>query len=279
MGRVAVFVDAGYFWVQAVHIVVGAKGPREQVSVNFPSLRSEFLDEISAQFPKDDLLRIYWYDGPASHGKADSHRSIESLDDFKLRLGTRNGAGDQKAVDGLIIADLIGLAQNKSISNAIIVSGDADLTPGVQAAQGLGIRVHLLSMGPTNATSPYLKAEVDQKKSWDDTTVKKFASLRIITAAPPAAATSTVTTAPTPTAAIAAPISAGTSSGPDPLDTAAATFLASLNAAERALLPKGRSSIPSELDKRLLTTARHALSRSLTDTETRSLRAKLRALV
>jgi hypothetical protein len=35
--------------------------------------------------------------------------SVEELDDFKLRLGTRTGAGDQKAVDGLIIADLISL--------------------------------------------------------------------------------------------------------------------------------------------------------------------------
>src|SRR5690242_7252664 len=73
MGRLAVFVDAGYFWVQAVHIVHGKKMGRESVVVNYPSLRSEFLDEIKAQFPDNDLLRIYWYDGPALHGKADSH--------------------------------------------------------------------------------------------------------------------------------------------------------------------------------------------------------------
>ena len=122
MGRIAVFVDAGYFWVQAVHIVHGKKMGREQILVNYPSMRSEFLDEIKAQFPANDLLRIYWYDGPALQGKADSHVSVEELDDFKLRLGTRTGTGDQKAVDGLIIADLISLAQSKSISNAIVVS-------------------------------------------------------------------------------------------------------------------------------------------------------------
>lgn len=165
MARIAVFVDAGYFWVQAVHIIHGRKTARDQIVVNWPSMRSEFLDEIKAQFPNNDLLRIYWYDGPTLHGKGDSHVSVEGLDDFKLRLGTRTEAGDQKAVDGLIIADLISLAQSKSISNAIVVSGDADLTPGVQAAQGLGIRVHLLSMGPPNATSPFLKAEMDQKNT------------------------------------------------------------------------------------------------------------------
>src|SRR3546814_4680835 len=71
-----------------------------------------------------------------------SHVAIDDLDDFKLRLGTRNTYGDQKAVDGLIIADLVSLAQSRAIASAIVVSGDADLTPGVMAAQGLGMRVH-----------------------------------------------------------------------------------------------------------------------------------------
>ena len=104
------------------------------------------------------------YDGPhRTLGKSREHKAIEELDDFKLRLGTLNGVGEQKAVDGLIIADMIGLAQSRVITDALLVSGDADLTPGVLAAQNLGVRVHLLSMGPSEATSPYLKAEVDCK--------------------------------------------------------------------------------------------------------------------
>lgn len=263
MGRVAVFVDAGYFWVQAVHIILGKKTGREQIIVNYPSMRSEFLDEIKSQFPADDLLRIYWYDGPALHGKADSHTSVEGLDDFKLRLGTRTGAGDQKAVDGLIIADLISLAQSKSISNSIVVSGDADLTPGVQAAQGLGIRVHLLSMGPTNATSPFLKAEVDQKKHWDDSTVKKFVSAKAIAPVVVAAASGVIAAAPGPA---------------NPLEEAAKSFFAGLQPGDKALLTKA-GTIPKQLDAALLTVARKLLGRSLTDGEKPLLRVELRKLL
>lgn len=269
MDRIAVFVDAGYFWVQAVHIIHGKKLGREAIIVNYPSLRSEFLDEIKAQFPDSTLLRIYWYDGPALHGKADSHTSVETLDDFKLRLGTRTGTGDQKAVDGLIIADLISLAQSKSISNAIVISGDADLTPGVQAAQGLGIRVHLLSMGPTNATSPYLKAEVDQKKHWDDSTVKKFISAKAIVA---------LGAIPTPASAIAPTGAPPAAAKPDPLEEAAKSFFSTLQEPEKKSLTK-TGAIPKALDAKLLTVARKLLGRSLTDAEKPLLRTELRKLI
>jgi uncharacterized LabA/DUF88 family protein len=266
MGRIAVFVDAGYFWVQAVHIIHGKKLGREAIVVNYPSMRSEFLDEIKSLFPESTLLRIYWYDGPALHGKADSHNSVEALDDFKLRLGTRTGTGDQKAVDGLIIADLISLAQSKSILSALVVSGDADLTPGVQAAQGLGIRVHLLSMGPTNATSPFLKAEVDQKKHWDDSTVKKFISAKTIVA--PASIPAAASAAVGPTAAVQ----------PNPLEQAAKSFFDALQEAEKKSLTKA-GTIPKLLDAKLLTVARKQLGRSLTDSEKPLLRVELRKLI
>lgn len=282
MGRVAVFVDAGYFWVQSVHIIHGKKVPRDQIAINFPSMRSEFLDEIKSQFPVGDLLRIYWYDGPGPHGKTASHTAVEQLDDFKLRLGTRNGAGDQKAVDGLIIADLIGLAQSKSISDAILISGDADLTPGVQAAQSLGIRVHLLSMGPTNATSPFLKAEVDQKKHWDETTVKKFISAASasptaqaapaalpITATPVALTGNAPALAAPPTVAVATPTTTPT------LVESAKSFFDSL--ADKAVVPK-TGTIPQTLDAKLLSIARKSLGRSLTDPEKRILREELKKL-
>ncbi len=181
MNRIAVFVDAGYFWVQLAQVVHGGKNVRDSVVVDYGVLREQVLAEAAAQFPRAELLRVYWYDGPgANGGKAHSHVAIDDLDDFKLRLGTRNTYGDQKAVDGLIIADLIGLAQSRVISGAIVLSGDSDLAPGVVAAQGLGLRVHMLSMGPANATSPVLRAEVDCKRHWEDDTVRLFAGASAI---------------------------------------------------------------------------------------------------
>jgi len=180
MSQIAVFIDAGYFWKQAGHVVHGTheKIGREDVRIDYAALREQVLKSARTQFPSDRLLRVYWYDGPDMQGaKTASHHAIEGLDDFKLRLGIRSG-GDQKqkAVDGLIIADIIGLAQSKAITGAMLLSGDADLTPGVIAAQGLGIRVHLLSMGPEKATSPYLRAEVDCKEVWENEVVCQFAS-------------------------------------------------------------------------------------------------------
>jgi len=118
MRRVAVFMDAGYFWVQAAHIILGGRAQRNQLTVDYNKLRAELLSRASSQFPNADLLRVYWYDGPGPNGKTPDHHALEQLDDIKLRLGTRNGVGAQKAVDGLIIADMISLAQSKAITDA-----------------------------------------------------------------------------------------------------------------------------------------------------------------
>jgi uncharacterized LabA/DUF88 family protein len=254
MRRIAVFVDAGYFWVQAVQITHGSKRPREDVVIDYAVMHDALCREVKSQFQEADLLRIYWYDGPASNGKSDSHVAIEDLDDFKLRLGTRNSVGDQKAVDGLIIADIIGLAQSKAITDALLVSGDADLTPGVVASQGLGIRVHLLSMGPANATSPFLKAEVDRKTHWSDDSVKSFASPRIIIAGQPSAPATNL------------------------LLIAANAMYSKLRDSDLAQIPKS-GQIPRDLDAKLLVEGKRVIGRSLTNDEKPKLREEFRKLL
>lgn len=174
MDRVAIFVDAGYFWVQLANVLYGEKKPRQFVQVDYMKMRNILMDIAVTTFPKNEILRVYWYDGAKT--KTQDQMNIESLDDFKLRLGHINTAGHQKAVDGLIITDLIGLAQNRAISDAIIVSGDADLTPGVVTAQNLGIRVARLEMGPSSASSPLLKNEVDRNIRWGTERLLSFAS-------------------------------------------------------------------------------------------------------
>lgn len=176
MSRVAVFIDAGYFWVQATHVVLGARSPRASLTIDYAALHKKVLDEVATQFPGKDLLRVYWYDGPDANGlKGPDHLAIDLLDDFKLRLGTRNVTGQQKAVDGMLISDLLTFAQSRAIENAILITGDADLTPGVVSAQALGLRVHLIIIGPPTSTSPYLAAEADKKVAWDSSVVASFA--------------------------------------------------------------------------------------------------------
>ena len=46
--------------------------------------------------------------------------------------------GRQKGVDSLIVTDLIELARNHAISDAVLLAGDEELRIGVQIAQSLG---------------------------------------------------------------------------------------------------------------------------------------------
>lgn len=269
MKRIAVFVDAGYFWVQTCSLIAGSYASRSQVQVNFPTLHASMLNEIKAQLPDGDLLRVYWYDGPGLSGKTAEHHSIDQLDDFKLRLGTRNGVGQQKGVDGLIIADLISLTQQKSITHALLVSGDADITPGVIAAQSMGLRVHLLSLGASAATSPVLSAEVDLKRAWDITEVQKFAAPTVHAApvAPVPAANAAILAASVPQsmAAIAQAAETQIRSGP--------------HAGVFATLTPGVHALPREIDGALLAVGRQQLGRVLQEPEKRELRREFRLLV
>ncbi|WP_313244466.1 NYN domain-containing protein [Stenotrophomonas rhizophila] len=271
MRQIAVFVDAGYFWVQAGLVVHGARSRREDVCIDYAALRQEVLEQAAAQFPDSSLLRVYWYDGPGAQGiKAPSHHAIDEIDDFKLRLGTRNGYGDQKAVDGLIIADLIGLAQSKAIQGAIVLSGDADLTPGVVTAQGLGIRVHLLSMGTTAATSPFLRAEVDYKAHWADPTVQKFATAAVGAVVPPAQH-------------VVAPGQALGACAPVAIEQELYEQIArkALDALQHSVNPivLESGSIPKTADGRLLWIGSRELNRDLTDIEKRALRKTFKQLL
>lgn len=174
MERVAVFVDAGYFWVQVCKTINGTYKHRREVAIDYDKMRQRFIQEVETQFPGNSFLRIYWYDGPGQHGKTQDHTLIDALDDVKLRLGSRNGYGNQKGVDGLIISDLINLTQQRAITSALVITGDADIAPGIVAAQSMGLRVHLLSIGSTGATSPMLSAEVDRKRAWDASILHAF---------------------------------------------------------------------------------------------------------
>lgn len=286
MKRLAVFIDAGYFWVQLCKTITGTYNSRAQVTVDYAAFHAALLAEIRAQFPDGDLLRVYWYDGPGSSGKTAEHRAIDALDDFKLRLGTRNGVGQQKGVDGLIIADLISLTQQKAITHAMLMSGDADTAPGVVAAQSMGLRVHLLSLGAAAATSPYLAAEVDLKRSWGLAEVSAFATQT----AAPVATTSALGVLPAaapanPSGAAAAGAAAPAVPPPAPASMAAiasaahAQISSSPLAAALAAIPAGTFSLPRDIDKELLTVGRAHIGRSLTDPEKRDLRREFRALL
>jgi hypothetical protein len=71
----------------------------------------------------------------------------------KLRLGNLNARGQQKGVDANIRADMEALARHRAITDAVLIAGDEDMVPAVEAAQAFGVRVHLWGIEPPYGTN------------------------------------------------------------------------------------------------------------------------------
>ena len=125
----------------------GSTAARRVISIrNVSSLISALLEQASKQCDNPSLLRIYWYDAIQGPRMSLEQTTLAHQVGLKLRLGSLNNAGEQKGVDSLIVTDLIELARNNAIADAVIVSGDEDLRVAVQVAQTFGVRVHVLAV-------------------------------------------------------------------------------------------------------------------------------------
>lgn len=178
--QVAVFVDAGYVYTQGSCALTGLKTPkrREQVTLDESKITEFLKKEAKTSSDGKELLRIYWYDGAPSSIPSVEQARIGNLNDVKLRLGQLNSEGEQKGVDSLIVTDLIELARNKAIGEALVLTGDEDIRVGVQIAQGLGVRVHLLGFsGPKGSQSQTLQQEADTRVVWDKAKISFFLSI------------------------------------------------------------------------------------------------------
>ena len=174
MQRVAVFVDAGYVYAQSAVCLTGANVNRSQLKLD----ESEFINQLKSLAltvsAGAQLLRIYWYDG-AKNGMTVEQLILADMQDVKVRLGSINSAGEQKGVDSLLVTDLIDLARNQAISDAVIVTGDGDMRIAVQIAQSFGVRIHLVGLEPSRVSeSRVLKQEADTVHQVSRTDVAKF---------------------------------------------------------------------------------------------------------
>jgi hypothetical protein len=205
MDRVAVFVDAGYFFAQGSALLAGKKTPRGDVSPDFDKIL-DALEEFATRITKLPLLRIYWYDG-TSTGPTPHHIALAYKSRVKVRLGFVNTFGQQKGVDSLIVTDMITLARNRCMCDAVLMSGDEDTRVGVQQAQEFGVRVHLLGITPCRGSqSQFLLQEADTTHEWGKPEISSFLSYNP-RLAPPVAPVPTAAPAPVPAAA-PAPVAA-----------------------------------------------------------------------
>lgn len=138
MDRCALFVDAGYLLADGSMAVHGTRH-REAVSWDFGGLL-QLLGNLARERTGMPLLRCYWYEATVEGRRAPEHEALADLPGLKLRLG-RVRPGRSEGVDTEIHRDLMTLARNGAIADAVLVSGDEDLSQVISDAQDLGVRV------------------------------------------------------------------------------------------------------------------------------------------
>jgi len=151
VGRVAIFIDGGYL---------------EYVQHSFGNLRVSFDRFTATLAHPDELLRTYYYhclpykspspspeEAERFARKQRFFHALSRLDRFEVREGTLALRGwdrstgkpilEQKRVDIKLAVDLVLLAVKHQITRAVIVTGDSDFLPAIQAAKNEGVVIHL----------------------------------------------------------------------------------------------------------------------------------------
>ncbi|MGD8240781.1 MAG: NYN domain-containing protein, partial [Armatimonadota bacterium] len=153
MARYAVFIDGGYL----AKLLKGVGEPR----IDFAGLAEGFR-------ANDELLRTYYYhcapyqstpptkDEQERKGRFDRFvAALEWVPRFQVRLGrlVRRTEADgtlrfeQKMVDVLLTVDLVRLSSERQIRRAVIIAGDSDFVPAIEAAKDAGVIVQLCHGG------------------------------------------------------------------------------------------------------------------------------------
>jgi uncharacterized LabA/DUF88 family protein len=151
LSRYAIMIDVGYIYASTGELLFSAASRREY-HVDADKLIQALTRHADDQV-RGELLRVYWYDAARDRVPTIDQRVIAQMPWVKLRLGNLNARGQQKGVDAQIRADMEALARHRAITDAILVAGDEDMVPAVEAAQAFGVRVHLWGIEPPYGTN------------------------------------------------------------------------------------------------------------------------------
>ena len=187
LSRYAIMVDVGYIYASAGELLFSASSRREY-RVDADKLIQALSRQAEDQV-RGELLRVYWYDAARDRVPTIDQRVIAQMPWVKLRLGNLNARGQQKGVDAQIRADMEALARHRAITDAILVAGDEDMVPAVEAAQAYGVRVHLWGIEPPYGTNQAerLVWESDTVDVLERTFVEPYFARQIAPEAPVAA--------------------------------------------------------------------------------------------
>jgi uncharacterized LabA/DUF88 family protein len=151
LARYAVMVDVGYIYAAAGELLFGTSSRRD-FRVDAVGLISSITKHADELF-RGELLRVYWYDAARDRVPTIDQRVVAQMAWVKLRLGNLNARGQQKGVDANIRADMEALARHRAITDTVLIAGDEDMVPAVEAAQAYGVRVHLWGVEPPYGTN------------------------------------------------------------------------------------------------------------------------------
>lgn len=145
--RTLVFVDTSYLLASFYNS--WEIGARAQLEIDLPEVVATLGDMITHQLHQP-IHRQYWYDGIPDSGPHRYQRALRTCDGVQLRTGQLIEWGErrtQKGVDTRLVADIVVNASRMQFSDFVLVSGDADMIPGVNEATDFGVRVHLYGFG------------------------------------------------------------------------------------------------------------------------------------
>jgi uncharacterized LabA/DUF88 family protein len=291
MDRVAVLVDAGYFFAAGSALVSGTISQSRSAIIFDEKAAVRELQALAQSVAQNSpLLRIYWYDGASRKtGPTAEHGRLAHCDNIKVRLGFINSAGQQKGVDSLIVTDLVELARNRAVGDVVLVSGDEDVRIGVQLAQSFGVRVHLVGIKPSGGNqSVELRQEADTTTELDLTVIKKIISMRPVAAAtltvnkePAVAAPKPVSPTPattpiTPNAIVNPSAPVPTASLEDVVDAALSEMTPPEIKGTVAYMAANSNNVPNEIDGKVLARCRAKLGQYLDDEARKRVRKYLR---
>ena len=145
--RTLVFVDTSYLLASFYNS--WETGARSQLEIDLPEVVNNLAGMITQQL-NQPIHRQFWYDGIPDSGPHRYQRALRTCDGVQLRTGQLIEWGErrtQKGVDTRLVADIVVNAMRGQYTDFVLVSGDADMIPGVEEATNAGIRVHLYGFG------------------------------------------------------------------------------------------------------------------------------------
>src|SRR5699024_2558310 len=145
--RTLVLVDTSYLLASFYNS--WDEGARGQLEISLATVVHR-IDQVAHGLVDQPVQRQNWYDGIPDSGPHRYQRTLRVIEGVQLRAGQLIEGGDrrtQKAVDTLLVADMIQAAYRGHCSDMVLVTGDADMIPGVRVAVDAGVRMHLVGFG------------------------------------------------------------------------------------------------------------------------------------